>query len=400
MRLLTVSILLATTALAGCAATSASGPASSKIEAQAALKIEPVKTNGGKTAGLDYAVIDINSAVLNYLGDTTSPTIAGSFGASKGGIPSLPLGVGDIIQVSVFESQAGGLFIPADAGSRPGNYITLPQQSIDREGNITVPYAGKIKASGRFIDEVQKEIEERLANRAIEPQIMISRLTIRSAQVAVLGDVNDAAKIQISEGGSRILDVISEAGGLSAPNVESYVTLTRRGRSARISYNHLISTPAENIYVAPNDTIVVERERRTYMAFGASGANGRFEFEDADLKLADALGKAGGLLDSRADPAQVYIYRTVNRDLLVKLGADTSKFQGEAIPVVFRANLREPSTFFVASKFPMQHGDIIYVTNSTATELYKFLDLVGSVPSTAADVSGNARTTRLNIKNF
>lgn len=400
MRLLTVSVLLATTALAGCAATSASGPASSKIEAQAALKIEPVKTNGGKTAGLDYALIDINSAVLNYLGDTTSTTIAGSFGGGKGGIPSLPLGVGDVIQVSVFESQAGGLFIPADAGSRPGNYITLPQQSIDREGNITVPYAGKIRASGRFIDEVQKEIEERLANRAIEPQIMISRLTIRSAQVAVLGDVNNAAKIQISEGGSRILDVISEAGGLSAPNVESYVTLTRRGRSARISYNHLIATPAENIYVAPNDTIIVERERRTYMAFGASGANGRFEFEDADLKLADALGKAGGLLDSRADPAQVYIYRTVSRELLVKLGANVSKFRGEAVPVVFRANLRDPSTFFVASKFPMQHGDIIYVTNSTATELYKFLDLVGSVPSTAADVSANARSTRLNIKNF
>lgn len=50
----------------------------------------------------------------------------------------------------------------------------------------------------------------------------------------------------------------------------------------------------------------------------------------------------------------------------MKLGIDTSKFPGQEIPVIFRANLRDPSTFFASTKFPMQDRDIIYVTNSQA----------------------------------
>lgn len=398
MRISTFVVLLAAAAVSGCTATSASGPHGGSIESQAAVKYTGKETAG--KVGIEYAMIDINSSVLNYVGDTTAPTFLGSFGGGKGGPPSLPLGVGDVLQISVFESQAGGLFIPAEAGSRPGNYITLPNQTVDRQGNVSVPYAGKIRAAGRAIDQVQKEIEERLANRAIEPQIIINKTTSRSAQVTVLGDVNSPSALQLSEAGDRVLDLISQAGGLKVPGIESYVTLQRRGRSARIYYNHLIATPSENIFVLPGDTIIVDRERRTYMAFGASGVNGRFEFDDANLKLSDALGKAGGLLDSRADPSQVYVYRLVNRDLLVRLGVDTSKFHTSQVPVIFRANLRDPSTFFAATKFPMQDKDIIYVTNSTATELYKFLDLIGSVPSTASDVSGDALATRNHIRGF
>lgn len=391
-------VFIAVTALSGCVATSASGPAAGSIESQAKVKYNGKPSKG--VAGVDYALIDINGSVLSYLGDTLIPTLAGSFGGGKGGPPSLPLGVGDIVQVSIFESQAGGLFIPADAGSRPGNYISLPQQTIDRSGSISIPYAGKIRASGRPIEAVQSEIEERLANRAIEPQAIITKVSSNSAQIAVLGDVKEPSKIQLTEAGERILDVISEAGGVDSPKAEAFVTLTRRGKVARIHYDHLTNTPSENIYVIPGDTIFVERERRTFMAFGASGQNGSFDFEDSDLKLAEALAKAGGLLDSRADPAQVYVYRIVNRSLLTKIGVDASKFTGESIPVIFRANLRDPSTFFAASKFPMQDGDIIYVTNSMATELYKFLDLVSSVPAASADVTSDALATRNAVRSF
>lgn len=386
--------------LAGCAATSASGPQAGAIDSQAAVKVTARKEGHKDVAGVDYALVDINSTVLAYVGDTVTSTLTGGFGGGRGSAPLLMLGVGDVVQISIFESQSGGLFIPSDAGSRPGNYITLPNQTIDRNGFVSVPYAGRIKASGRSIEQVQNDIEERLANRAIEPQVVIYKVSSRSAQVAVLGDVNSPSKIQLSDAGDRLLDVISEAGGLSKPAKETYVTLQRNGKSARVHYVHLTNTPAENIYVAPGDTIMVDRERRTYTAFGASGLNGRFDFEESDLTLADALAKAGGLLDSRADPAQVYLYRTVNVNLLAKLGADTSKFTTTEVPVIFRANLRDPSAFFLTKKFPMQDRDIIYVTNSQATELYKFLDLVGSVPATAADVSTDIRVTRNNIRSF
>jgi polysaccharide export outer membrane protein len=396
MRTLGIFISFTAALLSGCTVTSNSGPDAKAVESQATVKM--ASADKKKSVGIDYALIDVNKTVLNYVGSVTTASLAGGFGGGRGAAPSLPLGVGDVVSVSIFESQAGGLFIPADAGARSGNFVQLPQQTVDRAGNISVPYAGKIRALGRNTEDVQGEIEDLLANRAIEPQVLITKVSMRSAQVSVLGDVKSPAKIELSEAGERILDVIAEAGGLSTPGLETYVTLQRRGKSASILYDHLTSTPSENIYVVPGDTVLVDRERRTYLAFGASGLNGRFDFEETDLTLGEALGKAGGLLDSRANPGQVLLYRQVNRKLLADLGMDASRFHGEMIPVIFRANLRDPSAFFAVQKFPMQDKDIVYVSNAASVEIIKFLDIVNSVTSTASGVSSDAVSTRDSIK--
>src|SRR5262249_29551870 len=69
----------------------------------------------------------------------------------------ITLGIGDIVSVTIFEPP-GGLFVPSDAGARPGNFVTLPNQIVDSDGNITVPYAGTIPAAGRTPSEVQQAI--------------------------------------------------------------------------------------------------------------------------------------------------------------------------------------------------------------------------------------------------
>lgn len=400
---LTLVVLSAATALSSCTSLPASGPDSRAVEAQAAIKVVDTRSTGRRMApGVDYALVDISAPVIAHVAQATTPSLVGSFGgrSGAGSSPSLPLGIGDVVSVTIFESQSGGLFIPADAGSRSGNFVTIPNQTIDKNGTISVPYAGRIRASGRSVDEVQQQIQELLSNRAIEPQVVITKVTSRSAQVAVLGDVNEPAKVELTEAGDRVLDVISQAGGLKTPGIETYVTMQRRGRTATVLYDHLINTPAENIYVSPGDTIIVNRERRTYLAFGASGENGRFDFEDSNLTLGEALGKAGGLLDGRADPAQVLLYRVVNRDFLRQLNVDVSRYKSETIPVIFRANLRDPSTMFLVQKFPMQDKDIIFVTNSKATELLKFLDILNSVTSSASGVSNDVVSTRDSVKDL
>jgi polysaccharide export outer membrane protein len=41
--------------------------------------------------------------------------------------------------------------------------VTLPDQVVDTNGNITVPYAGTIRARGRTPAEVQEAINEALS---------------------------------------------------------------------------------------------------------------------------------------------------------------------------------------------------------------------------------------------
>ncbi len=72
-----------------------------------------VASAGGKeTAGIDYALVDIDKTVLAHVGASVPPSLAGGFGIGSARAPTLPLGVGDIVQVAVFESQSGASSFP------------------------------------------------------------------------------------------------------------------------------------------------------------------------------------------------------------------------------------------------------------------------------------------------
>ena len=349
---------------------------------------------------LKYVLADLTMDVLGYTADYTISSLYKSYGGGRGGPPVIRVGVGDTIQVSIFESTEGGLFIPKDAGSRPGNFVTLPSQTVDRGGSISVPYAGLVPAAGRTLPEIQHDIEQRLANRAIEPQAVVALLNQQSNAVAVVGEVNSPNRFTISTSGDRVVDMISKAGGLKYPDYESFVTLQRRNRTATVYFKALITNPAENIYVSPGDTINVYREQRSYLAFGASGQTGQFNFDSEKLTFAESVARAGGLLDDRANPAQTFLYRLEDRRILEKMGLDLSAFPPEKklIPTVYRANFRDPSSFFVAQRFLMHDKDMIYVSNAPVIELYKFLTLINSVSSTVAGVTADAVTARDGVR--
>lgn len=376
-------------AVAGCQTLPQSGPDSAAIAAGAALILGPED----RAIGIDYVLVELDRTILAYFETAAPATLHGGFGAAPGGAPDVILGVGDVVEITVFEAAAGGLFIPDEAGSRPGNFITLPRQTVDRSGALTVPYAGRAAAAGRTPAAVGAEIEARLANRAIEPQVVVTVVESRSSRVSVLGDVNAPATLDINPAGERLLDAIARAGGVSTPSVETYVTLQRRGHDATVLFADLVNDPSENIHVAPGDTIYVNRERRTFLAFGASGRNGRFDFEESDLNLGEALAKAGGLLDSRADPSEVLIYRLVDRSVLEGFRANLEAFPDREIPVIFRANLRDPSAFFAVQRFAMEDGDVLYVSNADSVEIMKFLSLVNAATRTPAAVAGDVANT-------
>jgi polysaccharide export outer membrane protein len=46
---------------------------------------------------------------------------------------------------------------------------------------------------------------------------------------------------------------------------------------------------------------------------------------------------------------------------------------------VYRVDMNNPATFFVAQNFNIKHKDVIYVSNAPAAELQKFLNIVVSV---------------------
>jgi polysaccharide biosynthesis/export protein len=345
---------------------------------------------------LEYALVDLTAVVLQYAGAAGQSSLFRSFQGGRGPAPEILVGIGDQLQISIFEASAGGLFIPADAGSRPGNFVTLPPQAVDAKGFISVPYAGQIRANRRSVPDIQRDIEQRLATRAIEPQAVVNLVGQRSSEVAVFGEVNTPNKFEITPSGERVLDVISRAGGLRHPGFDSFVTLSRGGRTATIYFNNLMRNPQENVFVFPGDTVYVYREQRTFLALGASGLNGQFDFDSERVSLAEGVAKAGGLLDNRADPRQVLLYRIEDRETLEKIGVNLEKFdpRASAIPTIYRTNLRDPAGFFLAQTFQLRNKDVLYVSNSDSVELIKFLNVLDAVTGTVANVATDVVTTR------
>ncbi len=386
--------------LAACTALPTSGPSHHAIEGGAASALLSERD----TVVFDYALVDIDKNVLERVADIGPDSFFKSFGRGRGPAPVIRVGVGDVVQVSIFESTSGGLFIPAEAGVRPGNFVTLPVQTVDRTGTITVPFAGEVPAAGRTLPEIQRDIEARLANRAIEPQVIITLTEQNATEVTIVGDViSNSSKFRIRPGGERVLDVIAKTGALRFPGYELFVTLQRGKQKATIYFPTLVRSPEENIFVAPGDTLYVYREQQKYVAVGAlggagqtSGVTGQFAFEQERLSLNEAVAKAGGLLDHRANPGQVFLYRLEYREILEATKVDLKKFPRtqKLIPTVYRANFRDPSSFFFAQGFPMRHKDIIYVSNADSVEVVKFLIYLRTITNTVSGVADDALVTR------
>ncbi len=382
--------------LSNCALLPATGAKSDAIEASATAGVR-------SNTALPYALVDVSADTLPFLSQPNLVSFQGEF-PDKRPKPVQVAGVGDVLNISIFEAAPGGLFTPATAaGARPGNFVDLPPQAIDQKGNIYVPYAGEIPSAGRTLPEIQQAVVARLRNRAIEPQVVVSLNQQHSSVVSVLGDVNTPGVLALNSVGERLLALIARAGGPKFQAIESYVTLQRDGRKVRVLLSRVVLDPRENIFIRPNDVIFVTREAPTFTALGALnqnvfGFNSEIAFDTETLTLAQAIGKGGGLNDNQSDPAEVFVYRYESRALLNKLGVDTTRFVYERIPTVYHVNLRDPSGYLVAAGFQMQTKDIMYVANAKVVDYYKLLTLINNTATTVNNTANTVTSVNTAVK--
>jgi polysaccharide export outer membrane protein len=346
------------------------------------------------SATLPFAVVKLDSGALQLLDKADSSLLPGGFSDSRP--PSrIRFGVGDVVSVTIFEASAGGLYIPLEAGVRPGNFVTLPDQSVDNDGNISVPYAGTIRATGRTNVEIQEEILSRIRKRAIDPQVVVTWSQQRSSLVSVFGEVRTPIRFPMPASGAedRITDAITRAGGISGPGWETWVVLERNGKRITLPFANLVYWPSNNVFVQPGDRIYLYREPMKFLAFGATGTQGEFNFDAWRINLAQAVAKAGGLLDIQADPGSIFLYRRVPRAVAQQLGVDCSRFGGDYVPIVFRVSFQDPAGYFLATKVQMRPFDVIYVANAPQVDVTKVLSFINSVIVTAdngVNVANNA----------
>ena len=376
----------------------ASGPNSILVRAEATW------------TGPPYGVVKLTPKVIDILDEYGPRTLSAAFGDRRPP-PEIRFGVGDVVSVTIFEAAAGGLFIPSEAGVRPGNFVTLPNQPIDTKGMISVPYAGLVPAAGKTPAEVNQEIVNRIKNRAIEPQVVVALVNQNTSLISVVGEVAGnsvgTGRIPAMPAGERILDYITRAGGLRDQGQDTWVVLERRGRRAAVPFGALIYEPGNNIWAWPGDTIYLYKEPQTYLAFGASGQQGEFQFSAGSqssawrMTLAEGVAAAGGLLDIQADPGSVFLYRREPRALAEKLGVDCSKMEGPTVPIVYTVSFADPAGYFLATRMQMHNKDVIFAANAQSVEIIKFTTFLNALITTgnnALTLGINSQVLRIDSK--
>lgn len=362
--------------LTGCALPE-SGPKTSKVLEEASSQAAP-----------PFALIDVNSQSMGRNVERPKPSLASYFGQGPRD-PGLRIAVGDVVSVSLWEAPPGSLFGSAASVSgqqqATGSSVTIPPQVVSSDRTIGIPYVGRINAVGRTPAQVESMVVAALAGKAVQPQALVTVQQSTANTVTVTGEVAGGARVTLSPAGDRILDVIATAGGLRAGVNESVVYLTRRGATMAMPFDAIVQSSRDNIRLRPEDVVTVVREPRTYTILGATGQNGEVAFSSPRVTMANAVARAGGLLDSRADVAGVFLLRYEPLDIARRIVPPSNPLlrRGTAVPVVYRFNLKNASTLLTMQTFEIQPRDVIYVSNASSVDLQKFMGIFQGITSPA-----------------
>jgi polysaccharide biosynthesis/export protein len=221
-------------------------------------------------------------------------------------------------------------------------------------------------------------VVQRLKGKANQPQVLVRVIRNNTANVTVVGEVTSSTRMPLTARGERLLDALAAAGGVRQPVNKMTLQVTRGNQVQALPLDTIIRDPKQNIVLLPGDVVTSLFQPLSFTVLGATGKNEELNFEAQGISLAQALARAGGLQDARADAQGVFIFRLESPAALELNGQIVPTTPEGKIPVIYRVNLKDPATFFVAQSFPVQNRDVMYVSNAPAAELQKFLNIVVS----------------------
>ena len=123
-----------------------SGPSTEQVQQTA---------NANSSSGIQ--IVDVSDAVARKLVSSQKQSLFSEMFAPSL-LPGFVIGAGDVVEVSVWEAPPAALFGSGAVDPRSGPSTTrvtaLPEQMVNSDGHINVPFAGQIMASGRSPQQI------------------------------------------------------------------------------------------------------------------------------------------------------------------------------------------------------------------------------------------------------
>jgi polysaccharide export outer membrane protein len=327
-------------------------------------------------------IVDVNETVTHQLlAQRSQRLFSETLGNQR--ITSRTVGAGDVLEVSIWEASPATLFnvAPTTLTSliATSHATTLPEQAVDDDGFILVPFAGRIPAAGKTLQAIEATIVERLAKKANQPEVLVRLTRNFSSNVTVVGEVNASTRVPLVPGNERLLDALAAAAGVRQPVNKMTIQVTRSSNVYSLPLETIIRDPLQNVPLQPGDVVTALFQPYSFTALGATGKNEEINFETQGITMAQALARSGGLIDSRSNVKAVFLFRFAPQNALSWPHQPAMATAQGTVPAVFRIDMSDPRSFFLIQDFWIENRDILYVSNAPINEVQKFLNLIFSV---------------------
>lgn len=374
------AVLMGALALAGCATLPSSGPTGKDIRREI---VDPI---GGDALQIvevtDLTLVPTSPDVtVNPLVDLTAP-------------PTDMVGPGDVLDISVYEVGVA-LFGGAPAAAAAGGFDAsaraekLPPARIDDNGDILLPYTGRLHVAGRTLADIATQIRASLRGISQNPQVLVALREAITNSVIVGGEVTRPGRLVLPTNRETLSDAIALAGGYRGNARDLAVRVTRAGTTSEFRLSALLTGPERDARVYPGDRISILSAPRSFSVMGAPGRVEQLPFSAASVSLAEAIATAGGANPSLGDPEAIFVFRIVP-DAPAPDG--TRKERG----VVYHVNMMKAGGYLIAQRFAMRDKDVLYIGNARANQPSKLIQIISQLFAPIVTVTSAVQVLRTN----
>ena len=325
----------------------------------------------------NYTLLPLTADLAGNLQHATASRPAGARQSFPAARPLGLIGPGDKLQITLWEPNptSGSLF------ERAGMNVTV---RVETDGTIAVPYAGRIPVGGRSAAQAEAAILARMKSQSASIQVTVLTLEDVTNGVIVQGEVAHPGRVVLTPGAGNLLDALALAGGSRLPGHLAVVRLTRGSTTVTRDLNSVSAGSPDDVALAPGDRIEVAPVGKHFYAFGAVNRPGEQPYASGEMSLGQSLGRMSGLQDNRANPEAVFVFRRQPAELTRTLLANPDSATTDLTQVVYRLNMADPNSFFVAQNFQVAPNDVVFVSQIVVSEMNKFLSILVNLSGAAA----------------
>ena len=185
---------------------------------------------------------------------------------------------------------------------------------ISQNGDFNYPLIGQVKAAGRSVAEIERDLAKRLADGyLIKPQVTVSIQEYRSQKVFVMGEVETPGTFSLT-GPTSVMEIFSKAGGATEQAGTEVLIIRPQDHSRKdspttleeASADELIPldlraiqegsvSPEQNIILQHGDTVVVPKAK-FFFVFGEVRKPDKYMHEPG-ITVLKAITIAGGITE-------------------------------------------------------------------------------------------------------